>query len=166
MLNFVILMALFFAIFYFMLIRPQSKRAKEHRAMLAALAVGDEVVTGGGILGKVAEVKGSTATIDLLTKPGVKLGVATKLGTLGTVEGQGPNRPLVLELQQTDTKLRVGDPIYTSGIDRSAIPGDLPVGRVSKVIDGGDGVAPRYEVEPSADLTSRYVKVVLKEPPP
>ncbi|MEZ5138875.1 MAG: rod shape-determining protein MreC [Acidimicrobiales bacterium] len=124
------------------------------------------VVTGGGVLGKVADVKGSSATVDLLTKPGVKIGIATKLGTLGTVEGQGPDRPLVLTLESLDDKLREGDPIYTSGIDRTAIPGDLPVGRVSKVIEGADGVAPRYEVEPSADLTSRYVKVVLKDPPP
>jgi preprotein translocase subunit YajC len=42
-------------VFYFLLIRPQAKRAKEHRAMVGALAVGDEVETSGGILGKVTE---------------------------------------------------------------------------------------------------------------
>jgi preprotein translocase subunit YajC len=73
MLNFVILMGLFFAIFYFMLIRPQSKRAKEHRAMLAALAVGDEVVTGGGILGKVTEVGDNFITVEVAD--GVRLKV-------------------------------------------------------------------------------------------
>ena len=73
MLNFVILMALFFAIFYFMLIRPQSKRAKEHRAMLAALAVGDEVVTGGGILGKVTDVGENFITVEVAE--GVRLKV-------------------------------------------------------------------------------------------
>ena len=46
---------LIFVVFYFLLIRPQAKRAKEHKAMVAALAVGDEVVTSGGILGKVTE---------------------------------------------------------------------------------------------------------------
>jgi preprotein translocase subunit YajC len=73
MLNFVILMGLFFAIFYFMLIRPQSKRAKEHRAMLAALAVGDEVVTGGGILGRVTEVGENFITVEVAD--GVRLKV-------------------------------------------------------------------------------------------
>jgi preprotein translocase subunit YajC len=46
---------LIFVVFYFLLIRPQAKRAKEHRAMVTALAVGDEVETSGGILGKVTE---------------------------------------------------------------------------------------------------------------
>ncbi|HEX5515451.1 MAG TPA: preprotein translocase subunit YajC [Gammaproteobacteria bacterium] len=44
------------AIFYFLLIRPQAKRAKEHKKMVEAIAKGDEVVTQGGILGKVTEV--------------------------------------------------------------------------------------------------------------
>lgn len=45
-----------FVIFYFLLIRPQTKRAKEHRRMVEALAVGDEVVTNGGIAGKVTKI--------------------------------------------------------------------------------------------------------------
>ena len=47
---------LIFVVFYFLLIRPQSKRAKEHREMVAKLAAGDEVVTNGGVLGRIAEV--------------------------------------------------------------------------------------------------------------
>jgi len=46
---------LIFAVFYFLLIRPQTKRAKEHRKMVSELAVGAEVVTSGGVLGKVVE---------------------------------------------------------------------------------------------------------------
>ncbi|HEY7378579.1 MAG TPA: preprotein translocase subunit YajC [Steroidobacteraceae bacterium] len=65
MINFIVLMGLFFAIFYFMLIRPQSKRAKEHRAMLAALAAGDEVVTSGGILGRVTEIGENFITVEV-----------------------------------------------------------------------------------------------------
>ena len=45
-----------FVIFYFLLIRPQTKRAKEHRKMVEAMAVGDEVVTNGGVVGKVTKV--------------------------------------------------------------------------------------------------------------
>lgn len=48
---------LIFVVFYFLLIRPQNKRQKEHREMVANLAVGDEVVTAGGVLGKVTEVQ-------------------------------------------------------------------------------------------------------------
>jgi preprotein translocase subunit YajC len=47
---------LIFAVFYFLLIRPQSKRQKEHKEMVAKLAVGDEVVTAGGVLGKITEI--------------------------------------------------------------------------------------------------------------
>ena len=55
-LEMILMMAVFFAIMYFMIIRPQQKRAKEHKAMLEALNKGDEVVTNGGILGKVAGI--------------------------------------------------------------------------------------------------------------
>ncbi|MGI9344295.1 MAG: preprotein translocase subunit YajC [Gammaproteobacteria bacterium] len=49
-------LVLIFVVFYFLLIRPQNKRQKEHREMVSSLAVGDEVVTAGGVLGKVTEV--------------------------------------------------------------------------------------------------------------
>ena len=48
---------LIFAIMYLLLIRPQQKKAKEHQAMVAALRRGDQVVTAGGIMGKVSKVK-------------------------------------------------------------------------------------------------------------
>ncbi|MEW5756417.1 MAG: preprotein translocase subunit YajC [Pseudomonadota bacterium] len=47
---------LLFVIFYFFLIRPQSKRVKEHKKMLEALGKGDEVVTNGGVLGRVVDI--------------------------------------------------------------------------------------------------------------
>lgn len=49
-------LVLIFVVFYFLLIRPQTKRAKEHRKMVEAMSVGDEVVTNGGIAGKVSKV--------------------------------------------------------------------------------------------------------------
>ena len=49
---------LIFVIFYFFLIRPQQKKAKEHKAMVAALKRGDEVITSGGIVGKVERILG------------------------------------------------------------------------------------------------------------
>ncbi len=52
--SFLPLVALFVA-FYFMLIRPQTKKAKEHRDMVSKLAVGDEVATAGGIIGRISE---------------------------------------------------------------------------------------------------------------
>lgn len=58
-------LVLIFVVFYFLLIRPQSKRQKEHREMVAALTVGDEVATAGGLLGKVTQVKESFVRVEL-----------------------------------------------------------------------------------------------------
>lgn len=49
-------LVLMFVVLYFVMIRPQMKRQKEHKAMVAALAKGDEVVTAGGLLGKVSKI--------------------------------------------------------------------------------------------------------------
>jgi len=51
-----VMMVLFFAVFYFMAIRPQMKRAKEHRALLAGLSKGDEVIAAGGVAGRVEDL--------------------------------------------------------------------------------------------------------------
>ena len=58
-------MLVIFVLFYFMLIRPQMKRAKEHKQMIDALQVGDEVVTGGGVLGKVTKVADAYVTLEI-----------------------------------------------------------------------------------------------------
>jgi preprotein translocase subunit YajC len=55
---------LLIVIFYFLLIRPQTKRAKEHKALIEALKKGDEVVTNGGLLGRIAEVGDNFILLD------------------------------------------------------------------------------------------------------
>ena len=65
---------LIFVIFYFFLIRPQQKRAKEHKVMVAALKRGDEVVTSGGIVGKVERILGEDK-LDLLISENVTVQV-------------------------------------------------------------------------------------------
>lgn len=56
---------LMFVILYFLMIRPQMKRQKEHRNMVAALAKGDEVITSGGMLGKITKVSDNYITIEV-----------------------------------------------------------------------------------------------------
>ncbi|HHH35497.1 MAG TPA: preprotein translocase subunit YajC [Gammaproteobacteria bacterium] len=56
---------LIFVIFYFLLLRPQIKRAKEHKQMVSALAKGDEVVTNGGLLGKVTRLDEDFLTLEI-----------------------------------------------------------------------------------------------------
>lgn len=58
-------LVLIFVVFYFLLIRPQTKRAKEHREMVGKLAAGDEVVTNGGILGRITEVSEHFVTLEV-----------------------------------------------------------------------------------------------------
>lgn len=60
-------------LFYFMLIRPQMKRNKEHKAMTAGLAKGDEIVTGGGLAGRVTAVGEVYMTVEIA--PGVEVKV-------------------------------------------------------------------------------------------
>tara|TARA_B100000676_G_scaffold305805_1_gene360752 strand:+ start:2544 stop:2813 length:270 start_codon:yes stop_codon:yes gene_type:complete len=62
-----------FAVFYFLLIRPQQKRAKEHRNMVEALAKGDEVVTQGGVLGKIREVGDAFITLEIAEGTEIKV---------------------------------------------------------------------------------------------
>jgi preprotein translocase subunit YajC len=58
-------LVLMFVVMYFLMIRPQQKRAKEQKSMMDALAKGDEVITAGGILGKVAKVNDSYVTVEI-----------------------------------------------------------------------------------------------------
>ena len=60
-------------IFYFLLIRPQQKRAKEHRNLVEALSKGDEVITNGGLLGKIIEVGEQYITVELADNVQVKM---------------------------------------------------------------------------------------------
>jgi preprotein translocase subunit YajC len=62
-----------FVVFYFLLIRPQQKRAKETKAMLGALQKGDEVITAGGIVGKIAKLDDQYAAVEI--SPNVEISV-------------------------------------------------------------------------------------------
>ena len=73
MLSALLLPVLLLVVFYFLLIRPQNKRAKEQREMLSKVAVGDEVATTGGILGKVTEVGDQFLTLEIAAGVNVKL---------------------------------------------------------------------------------------------
>ena len=60
-------------IFYFMLIRPQQRRAKEHQTLVSKLAAGDEVVTSGGLLGRITEVGDTFVTLEVADGVRVKV---------------------------------------------------------------------------------------------
>jgi preprotein translocase subunit YajC len=62
-----------FVIFYFLLIRPQMKKAKEHKKLVAELGNGDEVVTNGGLLGRITKVGESFITVELADNVQIKV---------------------------------------------------------------------------------------------
>ncbi len=80
-------MILMFVVLWFLMIRPQMKKAKEHKALIAALQKGDEVVTGGGLVGRVTKVDEAYVTVEIaqgvevvIQKPAV--GIVLPKGTL------------------------------------------------------------------------------------
>ncbi len=80
-------MILMFVVLWFLMIRPQMKKAKEHKALLAGLAKGDEVVTQGGIVGKVTKVGEEYVTVEIAANTEVvvqkpSIGLVLPKGTL------------------------------------------------------------------------------------
>ena len=71
--SFIIMMALMFAAFYFLLIRPQQKKQKAHTALVSGLQVGDEILTAGGILGKITGVSDHYAVVKIGDNTEIKI---------------------------------------------------------------------------------------------
>lgn len=76
---------LLFVVFYFLLIRPQQKKAKEHKKMVSELKVGDEIITQGGILGKVTETDEVFLQIEIATN----VIITTQRNAVGTLMPKG-----------------------------------------------------------------------------
>jgi len=88
-LPFLVIVGGFFLVMYFMLIRPQQKKQKEHQAMLSKLAAGDEVLTAGGILGRIVEVGDQFLTIEIANDVQIKV-QRVQVATIvpkGTIKG-------------------------------------------------------------------------------
>jgi len=87
----ILFIVLMFVIIYFLMIRPQMKRSKEHRTMLEALQKGDEVITAGGVLGRVSKMGDAYVTVEIAPNTEVsvqKAAVQTVLpkGTLKSIQ--------------------------------------------------------------------------------
>ncbi len=78
-------LVLIFVVFYFLLIRPQSKRQKEHKEMVSNLKVDDEIITAGGVLGKITKVKDQFVFVEVAD--GVELKIQRH--TIGTIMPKG-----------------------------------------------------------------------------
>jgi preprotein translocase subunit YajC len=83
------MLVIFMVVFYFLLVRPQAKRAKEQRQLMGSLAVGDEVVTSGGIMGTVTKLDETKVTVtsantELMMQKNAIIAILPK-GTLASV---------------------------------------------------------------------------------
>jgi preprotein translocase subunit YajC len=76
-------LVLIFAVFYFLLIRPQQKKMKDHRDMLQKLKRNDKVITGGGIIGSITKVRDDSDEIEVEIAPNVRITVLR--GTISSV---------------------------------------------------------------------------------
>jgi preprotein translocase subunit YajC len=79
---------LMFAIFYFLLIRPQQKKAKQHRELLSNLKKGDYILTGGGFYGRIIAISGDVLTVDLGNELKVKVNRGFVSGLAEPAEGK------------------------------------------------------------------------------
>lgn len=77
-----LMIAVFVAIFYFLIWRPQAKRAKEHRNLVESLGVGSEVVFAGGLMGRITKLEGDYAVIELSRGNEVKIQRASVISVL------------------------------------------------------------------------------------
>ncbi|MEO7938876.1 MAG: preprotein translocase subunit YajC [Burkholderiaceae bacterium] len=81
-------LVLMFVVLYFVMIRPQMKKQKEHRSMVEALAKGDEVVTSGGVLGKVSKLGDSFLSVEIANGVEIQVqrGAVTQVLPKGTIK--------------------------------------------------------------------------------
>ena len=90
----IIFMVLIFVVFYFLLIRPQAKRQKEHKAMVEALNKGDEVMTAGGIIGKITELSEQYVTLQVAAVDGKPVEIAMQRTAVQTLLPKGTMKSL------------------------------------------------------------------------
>lgn len=82
---------LIFVVFWFLIIRPQSKRMKEHKAKIDAVKRGDQIVTGGGLVGKVTKVEDGFVEIELAANVKVKAVKSTISDVIDPLAGKPAN---------------------------------------------------------------------------
>ena len=82
-------MILLFVVFYFLLIRPQQKRTKQHKEMVTELSKGDEVVTNGGVLGKITNVSDNFLSVEIANGVEIKVqrSMIQSMMPKGTIKG-------------------------------------------------------------------------------
>ncbi|MGP0031883.1 MAG: rod shape-determining protein MreC [Acidimicrobiales bacterium] len=141
----------------------------------SGVLVGMPVVGSGGLLGQVIQSFHSTAVVQLVNDGQSKVGVT--FGTpgqcsgsqcIGTVDGQGPDKSMTLDLVPPNTPVQKGEQVVTSSLDAAAYPPGIPVATITSFRNPPGAIQEEITVTPEADLTQpvSYVDVVVWEPSP
>ncbi|MDP9073639.1 MAG: rod shape-determining protein MreC [Actinomycetota bacterium] len=130
------------------------------------IAVNMPVVTGGGLVGRVADVSSRRATVLLVTDPTFSVGVrASSDGAVFIADGAGRGNPMNLELVTGTTKLNVGDKLVTSGMQLERYPKGIPVATVASVKVDPSQLQGTVTVTPTVDLSRlEYLQVLQWSP--
>ncbi len=127
--------------------------------------VGMPVVGAGGLVGQVEQSFHHSSVILLVTDGQSKVGVTMGAGITGTLDGEGPNDPLSVDLVPLHSALHKKEILYTSSLDGASFPPGIPVARISSYRNIAGASQESVTVQPEANLNDlAYVDVLLWEP--
>jgi rod shape-determining protein MreC len=137
-----------------------------NRGSTDGIAVGQPVVSGGGLTGKVSSVSAHLATVTLVDDPSSVVGVRVlSTGVVGAAAGEGEGNLLQVENVEVGAQVKRGDALVTSGLQGEDFPAGIPVGTVASVIAPAGGLQLSLAAKPYANLVDlQFVRVLLWSP--
>jgi rod shape-determining protein MreC len=137
-----------------------------NRGSGSGVAVGQPVVSAGGLIGSVTSVSTHVATVTLLDDPSFTVGVrVVSSGIVGAAAGEGQGNPLQVENIDVGSRVKPGDVLVTSGLEGERFPAGIPVGTVGSVYSPPGGLQLDMSAKPYADLVNpQFVRVLLWSP--
>jgi rod shape-determining protein MreC len=137
-----------------------------NRGSASGIVLGQPVVSGGGLIGKVISVSASLATVDLIDDPSFTVGVrVVRTGVVGAATGLGQGNPLQVEDVNVGGGVKRGDDLVTSGLQVEDFPPGIPVGTVASVASPPGGLQLSISANPYANLVNlQFVRVLLWSP--
>jgi rod shape-determining protein MreC len=137
-----------------------------NRGSTDGIAVGQPVVSGGGLAGKVSSVSAHLATVTLLDDPSSVVGVRVlNTSVVGAAAGEGEGNLLQVENVEVGAQVKRGDALVTSGLQGEDFPAGIPVGTVASVNAPAGGLQLSMAAKPFANLLDlQFVRVLLWSP--
>lgn len=132
------------------------------------VSTGMPVVGSGGLVGQVTEASNGSATVRLVTDGASHVGgVFGRSSTYGVVNGSASGRPLAVDFVAPNTRVRVGQTVFTNGLAGAQYPAGIPIGFVKSATTPVNAIQMAIDLEPAADLRHlAFVDVVIWVPQP